>query len=190
MIAISKGGKLTFYTDFDITFHPKIIKTKSINQQKNLKVIRNKFKHNRKLTSFECSLLIALPLFELNEREEDIVREMCNMIDSKKICFPSEELEGVIMGMHLNILEYIDENEQDDLKERINLAATQKGIIQTIKEKSFEDGKNKGFDDGRNKGIDEGKRQLVSNLLAVYPLEEVSKRLDMDKEEIIGILQE
>ena len=70
IITISKGGTLTTYADFDVTFHPKIIKTKEINQQKNLKAIRNKFINNVKLTAFECSLLIALPLFELNESEK------------------------------------------------------------------------------------------------------------------------
>lgn len=95
------------------------------------------------------------------------------------------------MGMHLNILGYsVDVKEQDDLKEMIDLATTQKGIIQTIKEKSFEDGKSKGFDDGRNKGLEDGKRQLISHLLSMHPLEEVARRLEMDKEEIIGILQE
>lgn len=185
IITISKGGKLTSYTHFDVTYKPKIIKTKRINQQQNLKVIRNKFKNNRKLTSLQCSLLIALPLFELKESEGEIVREMCEMIKTKKKCIPSDELDGVIMGMHLNILEYIDENDQEELKEMIDLQATEQGIIQGL----IDRGKKLGFDDGMNKGMDNGKREIISNLLANHPLSEVARRLEMGEDEIIRIIQ-
>lgn len=181
IITISKGGTLTTYTDFDVTFHPKIIKTKEINQQKNLKAIRNKFINNVKLTSFECSLLIALPLFELNESEESIVREMCAMLKNKRDCIPSEELDGVVMGMYLNILEYIEEDEQEELLKMIDLAATQQGIVASLKQQAFNQGK--------EKGVDLGKRQIISNLLANHSLDEVARRLEMSEEEIISIIQ-
>ena len=178
IITISKGGKLTEYRHFDVTFHPKIIKTKSINQQKSLKVIRNKFINNIKLTSFECSLLIALPLFELDESEASIVREMCRMIKIKRNCIPSEELDGMVMGMYLNILEYIEaEEEQEKLKEMIDLAATQEGIVGFIKQQ------------GLDEGFENGKRKIISDLLSHHSIEEVARRLDMSEGEIIKILQ-
>lgn len=77
IIVISKDGKIKEYNKFDITYHPRIIKTKKINKQKDLKIIRDKFNNNQKLTCEECSLLIALPLFELEESESEIVSEMC-----------------------------------------------------------------------------------------------------------------
>lgn len=80
-IVISKGGKLTEYAISDIKFTPKIIKTKLINKQEDLKTIRNKFKNNIQLTSIECSLLVSLPLFDLEETEENIVKEICSYIN-------------------------------------------------------------------------------------------------------------
>ena len=68
IIALSKKGKITEYTKMDITYHPQIIKTKNINKQKDLSIIRNKLHNNEKLTTTESSLLIALPLFEIKEK--------------------------------------------------------------------------------------------------------------------------
>ena len=177
IITISKGGKLTTYTDFDIRYSPRIIKTKMINQQKNLKAIRNKFVNNIKLTSLECSLLIALPLFELKESDESIVREMCNMLKDKRNCFPDDELDGVIMGMYLNILEYVCEDEQEELMEMIDVTATQQGIVQTL------------INQGKEIGSDNGKRELISNLLSSHSLDEVALFFHMSKKDIIEILE-
>jgi hypothetical protein len=88
IIVISKGGKIEAYQKLDVTYHPRIIKTKEINKQQDLKIIRDKFKDNIKLTSQECSLLIALPLFELKESEEEIVEEVCQYIKHDKQCIP------------------------------------------------------------------------------------------------------
>lgn len=41
IIVISKFGKIDEYSELDITYHPKIIKTKEINKQKQLKIILN-----------------------------------------------------------------------------------------------------------------------------------------------------
>ena len=66
IVVLSKTGKIREFTKLDLTFHPTIIKTKNINKEKDLKTIRDKFKFNKKLTQEECSLLIAMPLFEFD----------------------------------------------------------------------------------------------------------------------------
>ena len=40
---ILKQGKIEEYTELDVTYHPRITKTKKINKQKDLKIIRDKF---------------------------------------------------------------------------------------------------------------------------------------------------
>ena len=103
---------ITEYEVSDISFCPILIKTKLINKQKDLKVIRNKFENNEILDSRECSLLIAFPLFELGESEDAIVEEMCINIAQKGDCIPDDELDGIIIGMYLNIVEYVDVEKQ------------------------------------------------------------------------------
>ncbi len=105
---LSQNRVIEEYTELDVTYHPRIIKTKKINKQKDLKIIRDKFNDDITLTSKECSLLIALPLFDLKESETEIIEEMCQYIKFKKHCIPDCERDGIIMGMYLNILEYID----------------------------------------------------------------------------------
>ena len=61
IIVLSNKGKISEYTKMDITYHPEIIKTKNINKQKELSIIRNKLHNNENLTTAESSLLIALP---------------------------------------------------------------------------------------------------------------------------------
>ena len=80
LIVISKEGRIKAYDIHDVTYHPRIIKTKKINKQQDLKIIRNKLKDNIILTSMECSLLITFPLFDLEETEAEIVEEMCYYI--------------------------------------------------------------------------------------------------------------
>lgn len=66
-IVISKGGNVTEYQVSNMRFCPEIIKTKEINKQKDLKVIRDKFDSNEMLNAFECSLVVAFPIFELGD---------------------------------------------------------------------------------------------------------------------------
>lgn len=140
IIVISKDGKIKEYNKFDITYHPHIIKTKKINKQKDLKIIGDKFNNNQKLTCEECSLLIALPLFELEESESEIVSEMCEYIKYKKQCIPEEELDSISIGMYLNIKEYIEKENQDKLMEMIDLTAKLEGTIAQIKNEGIKEG--------------------------------------------------
>ena len=45
--------------------------------------MKEKFKNNVVLTRGECSLLIALPLFELIQSESEVVKEICYLIGNK-----------------------------------------------------------------------------------------------------------
>lgn len=69
----------------------------------------------------ECSLLTALPLFESKESEAEIVEEICSYIESKKECIAKEELEEIVLGMYLNILEYAPIERHDELMEMIDM---------------------------------------------------------------------
>ncbi len=69
----------------------------------------------------ECSLLTALPLFESKESEAEIVEEICSYIESKKECIPKEELEEIVLGMYLNILEYAPIERHDEVMEMIDM---------------------------------------------------------------------
>lgn len=102
---------------------PEIIKTKEINKQQDLKVIRDKFENDEVLTSYECSLLIALSLFEIGEDESSIVEEICNNLYEKEHCIPENEIDQIYIGMYLNIVEYIDSKKQKELMEKINMEA-------------------------------------------------------------------
>ena len=160
IISISKKGQIQSYTDCDLTFHPWIIKTKKINKQKDLKIIRDKFKNDQKLTITECSLLIALPLFDIRESEAEIVQEICNYIKNKKHCIPAQILQEIVIAMYLNIVEYIEENQQKELFEMIGMNEIMGDIERHNKEL-----------------IDEGKRSIISSLLNKYSLSEVSSIL-------------
>ena len=122
------------------------------------------------LTLMDCALMITLPLFNLAESEAEIVREMCEMIKDHKNLIPDDETEGMIMGMYLNILEYLDENEQEKYEEMINLTTVEKGVIATIEEN--------------------GMKKIINNLLSKYSLDETAFRLDMSLEEIRKILND
>ena len=87
MIVLSKGDRIKEYVKLDLTFHPRIIKTKKINKQEDLNLIQNKFENNKMLTFEECSLLVTLPLFELDVGEAEIVIEMCGYVKFKNIVF-------------------------------------------------------------------------------------------------------
>ena len=185
IIVISKHGKIEEYTELDVTYHPRIIKTKKINKQKDLKIIRDKFNDDITLTSEECSLLIALPLFDLNESEAEIIEEICQYIKFKKHCLPDYELDGIIMGMYLNILEYIDFENQDELKEMIEVETRTKGVIASFKEQE----RKKALNQGINQGINQGKKAIISELLKKHSITAISSLINLSESEIYDILK-
>lgn len=139
MIVLSKGGRIKEYVKLDLTFHPRIIKTKKINKQEDLNLIQNKFENNKMLTFEECSLLVTLPLFELDISEAEIVIETCEYVKSKKHCIPKEMYDKVVVGSYLNIVEYIDEDKHEELMEMIGMAEKAKGVLQMYKEEMKEE---------------------------------------------------
>lgn len=140
-----------------------------INKQKDLKRIRNKFKHEIKLTITECSLLIALPLFRIIESEAEIVEEICNYLKNNGNCIPEEKFDEITIAMYLNIIEYIDEDKQEELLEMINMAEKIEGLEERIKNR--------------------GRRDIINRLLEKYSLEDVSKILEIDAKEILHIIK-
>lgn len=196
IIVISKEGKIKEYQELDITYHPRIIKTKKINKQEDLKTIRNKFEHNIMLTPMECSLIVTLPLFELKESESQIVEEMCEKIHKKNVCIPEEKLDEITMGMYLNILEYIDVEKQEELMEMIDMAAKTEGMIAKMKreerDKGIEEGKaegiKEGIKEGKTKGVIQGQKNIILELLKNNTLNEVSSMINKDESEIRKIV--
>ena len=186
IIVISKEGKITEYSELDVTYHPRIIRTKKINKQKDLKAIRNKFENNIELTSEECSLLIALPIFDLAESESEIVDEMCRMIKEKGNCIPDEELNGVIIGMYLNIVEYISPERQEELLELINVDEKSEGVFADFKKEC----KQEGIREGVRKGEQKGERRIIRRLLAENSLNSVAILLKMSESDIMEILRD
>ena len=132
-IVISKEGIITEYKVSNIIFCPTAIKTKLINKQKDLRVIRDKFENNEILDSRECSLLIAFPLFELGESEDAIVEEMCINIAQKGDCIPDDELDGIIIGMYLNIVKYVDVEKQGHVLADTDVTFTVNGKTYTVR---------------------------------------------------------
>ena len=179
-IVISKGGNVTEYQVSNMRFCPEIIKTKEINKQKDLKVIRDKFESNKMLNAFECSLVVAFPIFELGESEDAIVEEMCEKIGEKPHCIPEEELDNVVMGMYLNIVEYIAAEKQDKLLEKINMEATTEGVIAGLI--------NQGIEKGEKQGFKQGEKNIIEELLNKYSVEEISDMLDRNTNDIYKLL--
>lgn len=183
IIVISKEGKIMEYDELDVTYHPRIIKTKSINKQKDLKAIRDKFKNNLKLTSEECSLIVAFPIFELKESECEIVDEMCRMIKYKKHCIPKNELDGLIIGMYLNIVEYIDVDKQQELMEMIEMAERSEGVIAKFKRECREE--------AFKKGEEKTEKRIVRHLFKKIPnVDIVAVLLDMNENDIQNMLKD
>ena len=177
VIVISKYGKIKDFTELDITFHPKIIKTKLINKQKDLKLIRQKFKDNIVLTSMECSLLIALPLFDLKESEAEIVEEICRYIKFKKNCIPKDLIEEISLAMYFNIVEYIPKDKQKELFEMINMTDIKsKGDFAKMKQEEMKKGMEKGIKKGMKKGIE----KTIPKLLEIMTPQEISKEYNID----------
>lgn len=179
-IVISKGGNISEYQVSNMKFCPEIVKTKEINKQKDLKIIRNKFENNRKLNSYECSLVVAFPIFELEENEDTIVEEMCNNIRDKPHCIPVEESDTIVMGMYLNILEYIVPEKQKKLMENIKMEEKTEGLIASI----ISQGEKLGIE----KGIEKGERNIIRKLLNKYSIDEISDMLDRKPSEIHHII--
>jgi hypothetical protein len=167
-IVISKGGNIGEYQVSNMRFCPEIIKTKEINKEKDLRMIRDKFENNELLNSFECSLLVAFPIFELGESEDAIVEEMCSNIEDKPHCIPEDELDNVVMGMYLNIVEYIVPEKQEKILEKINMEATTEGVIAGL--------------------INQGQKNIIEELLNKYSIEEISDMIDMTPFEIHNII--
>ena len=83
----------------------------------------------------ECSLLVTLPLFELDVGEAEIVIQTCEYLKSKKHCIPEEMYDKVVVGSYLNIVEY----KQKKLMEMIGMAEKAKGVLQRHKEEMWEE---------------------------------------------------
>ena len=180
IIVISKYGKIKDYSELDITYHPQIIKTKQINKQKDLRIIREKFKDNKVLTSTECSLLIALPLFELKESEAEIVEEICECIESKKDCLPQDKLEEIVFGMYFNVLEYIPKEKQDKLMEMISMNDLKsRGDFAKMREEL----RKEGFE----QGIELVLEKTLPKLLETMTPEDISKEFEISLERVLEI---
>ena len=175
-IVLSDKGLIKEYGEAQLKFFPVIVKTKKIKKQKDLKVIRNKFKREKMLTIAECSLMIALPLFDVGESESVIVEEICKYIKYKKNCIPEEKFDEIIIAMYLNILEYIDDDKQEELLEMINMAETVKGLVERIKAEGIAEGK-----------VEE-RKNIIGRILDFHSLEETAKILRMDEMEILRII--
>ena len=176
IITISDKGIIISYKNKPLIFCPRIIKTKTINKQKDLSILRDKFKHNYKLNPYDCSLMIALPLFKTEESEAEITREMCEYIKEKKNCIPADEVDDVVLAMYLNIIEYIDEEKQDELMEMIGLSEKIEGVISEIENNAREDGEKK------------GERKIIKKLLKTFTEDEVSKILDIEKTTLLTLI--
>jgi hypothetical protein len=189
LIVLSAKGKITEYTKLDITYPPQIIKTKKINKQKDLSIIRDKLEHDKELTMTECSLLIALPLFELKESEAEITEEICRYIVGKKHCISKDIIDEMTMAMYLNIIEYVDDERQEELLEMINMAETYQGVIAQIKNEGKTQWINKGRNDGITEGINKGERNIIIRLLETHTIEEVATLLGMETSEILNKIE-
>lgn len=167
-IVISRGENIAEYHISNMKFCPEIIKTKEISKQKDLNQIRHKFENNELLNSYECALVIAFPIFELGESEDAIVEEMCVNIAEKRCCIPENELDKIVMGMYLNIVEYIDHDKQGELFEMIDMVSKTEGLIASI--------------------IREGERNIIDELLKTYSIDEISDMIHKKPTEIRKIL--
>ena len=205
IITISDKGIINSYNNKPLIFCPEIIKTKTINKQKDLSILRDKFRHNCKINSYDCALMITLPLFKTDENESELTEELCRYIKEKTDCIPKEDLDNVILAMYLNILEYIDEEKQEELMEMIGLTEKIEGIISGLKdigreegreegieegiEKGREEGIEEGIEKGREEGEKDGERKIIKKLLKKVTADEVSNLLDIEKTTLLNIVQ-
>ena len=167
LITISEKGAVSEYKKSFITFHPDIIKSKTMDKQEDLNTIRTKLKNNEVLSPYECSLLVTLPLFKTDTDEADLVRETCGYFQYKKDCIIKDELGGMVAAMYLNIIEY-NFDEKEKLWEDIDLSGETEGLIAQFR--------------------NEGKRQLLELQLENHSIEEIAEFTNVDEIEIGNIL--
>ena len=121
----------------------------------------------------ECTLLSTFPLFDIGESESQIIEEVCTNIKNKKHCIPKDEMEQIVRGMYLNILEYIDPEKQETLMEMIGVEdIRQRGDFAKIRKKEREN----------------GKKEIIDSLLKNYPLKTVSEMINIPISEIRNIV--
>ena len=168
LITISKKGSISFYKNKVLKFFPPIFRTKLHNQEKYLNMIRDKLNNNKHLTLKESAFLSIAPIFEVGCDEGELVEEICHYIKNKKEYINSKVYEGLIIGMYLNIIEYVDEDKQENLMEMIDLMPTLTGEFGKIRQESKV----------------ECAKKIIVPLLKVYSMEELSGILDMSVSEI------
>lgn len=182
IISLSKGGKIKQYTHYDITFHPRIIKTKEINKEKDLSRIRYKFKNNQMLTRLETSLLVTLPLFETGESERDITYETCKYIQNQPECIPENLTNEITAAMYFNIIEYIEPENQEQLMEDMGMEEKYEGTFTLLRKEERNIGK--------KEGKIEGWGECANRLLETHTFEEVSNLLQINPTELSNILKQ
>lgn len=92
----------------------------------------------------------------------------------------NDRLDENILGMYLNILEYIEVEKQDNLIEMIDMATRTEGVFAKMKREER--------NEGRTEGIIEGERNIILELLKTKTLTEVSNMLNKDVSEIQKII--
>ena len=180
-IVISKAGKLKKYTTMDFTYHPRVIKTKKINKQKDLSIIRDKFIRDVKLTLVESSLLVLYLYLSLKRVKRKLHRKFASISTIKKHCIPHEIFDEVVVAMFFNIREYVGFDKQDELLEMIGMAEKIKGLFAQLKDEGWDEG----WDDGRKYE----KKEVIKQLLKTLSIDSVSNLLEMDRMDIENILK-
>lgn len=106
-----------------------------------------------------------------NESESDIVCETCRYIKSKKYCIPEEKLDEVVIGSYLNIVEYIEEDKQNQFMEMIGMAERVKGVLELYKEEMKEEMKEEVKEEMR----EEYNIEMAKKLKEVLSAEKIAK---------------
>lgn len=98
-------------------------------------------------------------------------------IKNKKHCIPKDEMEQIVRGMYLNILEYIDPEKQETLMEMIGVEdIRQRGDFAKIRKAEIENIEKR------------GKKEIIDSLLKNYPLKTVSEMINIPISEIRNIV--
>ena len=79
--------------------------------------------------------------------------------------------------MYLNICEYVEDGEQEELLEMINMAQHFEGVIAQIK------------NEGKVEWMNEARKELIMELLKSLSIDEVCSLLHRDRTEIERILE-
>ncbi len=104
-----------------------------------------------------------------------------NYIKDKSHCILDVEVDKVSIAMYLNICEYVEDGEQEELLVMINMAEDFEGVIAQIK--------NERKDEWMNKGINKGECNIIRELLKSLSIDEVCSLLHRDRTEIERILE-